>query len=143
MIALDETDRALLALLRADARQPLTSLAGTLDLSRATVKARIDRLLERGVIQGFTVVLRPEAEIAPVRAITLVEIDGNATDRVTRRLQGLPSIVAIHATNGRWDLVLEVEVGSLEAFDAALREIRQIDGVANTESNLLLARRKG
>ncbi|ONG54398.1 AsnC family transcriptional regulator [Pseudoroseomonas deserti] len=143
MTVLDETDRALLSLLRADARQPLTSLAAALDLSRATVKARIDRLLERGVIQGFTVVLRPEAEIAPIRAITMVEIDGNATDRITRRLQGLPSVTAIHATNGRWDLVLELEVASLEAFDAALREIRQIEGVANSESNLLLARRKG
>ncbi|WP_419896482.1 Lrp/AsnC family transcriptional regulator [Roseomonas sp. USHLN139] len=143
MTVLDETDRALLALLRADARQPLTSLAAALDLSRATVKARIDKLLERGVIQGFTVVLRPEAEIAPIRAITMVEIDGNSTDRITRRLQGLPSVTAIHATNGRWDLVLELEVASLEAFDAALREIRQIEGVANSESNLLLARRKG
>ncbi|WP_159994427.1 Lrp/AsnC family transcriptional regulator [Roseomonas sp. 18066] len=143
MTVLDETDRALLSLLRADARQPLTSLAAALDLSRATVKARIDKLLERGVIQGFTVVLRPEAEIAPIRAITMVEIDGNATDRITRRLQGLPSVTAIHATNGRWDLVLELEVASLEAFDAALREIRQIEGVANSESNLLLARRKG
>ncbi|EFH12775.1 Lrp/AsnC family transcriptional regulator [Pseudoroseomonas cervicalis] len=143
MSLLDETDRALLALLRDDARQPLTSLAAALDLSRATVKARIDRLVERGIIQGFTVVLRREAEPAPIRAITLVEIEGNATERVTRRLQGLPQVAAIHATNGRWDLVLEIEVASLEAFDATLREIRHIEGVANSESNLLLARRKG
>lgn len=143
MIVLDETDRSLLALLRADARQPLTSLAAALGLSRATVKARIDRLLERGVIQGFTVVLRPEAEIAPIRAITLLEIDGNVADRVTRRLQGFPQVTAIHTTNGRWDLVAEIEVESLEAFDAVLRQIRNIEGVANSESNLLLARRKG
>lgn len=140
---LDAADRSLIALLRADARQPLTSLAAATGLSRATVKARIDRLLERGVIQGFTIVLRHEAERAPVRAITLVEIEGNATDRMTRRLQGLPQVVAVHATNGRWDLVLEVETESLEAFDALLRQIRHIEGVANTESNLLLARRKG
>jgi DNA-binding Lrp family transcriptional regulator len=143
MTPLDEIDRALIAALRTDARAPLTSLAATLRVSRATVKARIDRLVARGVIQGFTVILSPAGETAPIRAITLVEIGGGASERVARKLHGLPQVKAIHATSGRWDLVVEIEVATLEAFDAVLREIRHIEGVANSESNLLLARRKG
>jgi DNA-binding Lrp family transcriptional regulator len=140
MISLDATDRALIAALRVDARVPATSLASRLGLSRATVKSRIERLRESGVIQGFTVLLATGTEAAPVRAVSLVAVSGAASDRVARRLYGLASVRSIYSTSGRWDLVVELEVASLEAFDAALRELRAIEGVANSETSLLLAR---
>jgi len=143
MTPLDDTDRRLIAALRADARRPTSSLAAELGLSRATVKARIDRLIAQGVITGFTVLLRSEAETAPIRAMTLIEIAGQWSEKVARRLQGLPQIRTIHTTNGRWDLVVEIEAASLEEFDAVLHEIRLIEGITNSESNLLLSRRKG
>jgi DNA-binding Lrp family transcriptional regulator len=143
MTPLDDTDRRLIAALRADARRPTSSLAAELGLSRATVKARIDRLIAQGVITGFTVLLRSEAETAPIRAVTLIEIAGQWSEKVARRLQGLPQIRTIHTTNGRWDLVVEIEAASLEEFDAVLHEIRLIEGITNSESNLLLSRRKG
>ena len=60
-----------------------------------------------------------------------------------RRLAGLPEIRALHTTNGRWDIVAEIEAESLPAFDGLLRAIRQIDGIANSETSLLLGARKG
>ncbi|CFN82675.1 regulatory protein [Bordetella pertussis] len=44
----------------------------------------------------------------------------------------------MHSTNGRWDLVVELRAADLPAFDRVLRDLRSIDGVANSESNLLL-----
>ena len=52
-IQLDETDRKLIALLRHDARAPVSTLAADLKLSRATIKSRIDRLVEKQIIQGL------------------------------------------------------------------------------------------
>ena len=137
---MDSLDRDLIALLRTDARTPIASLASALSVSRATVKARLDRLLGDGV--GFTVVLNaPEA--AGVRAIPLIEVEGRSTEVVIRRLRGFPEVRTLHSTNGRWDVVAEIEVDSLPAFDETLRRIRDVVGITVTETSILLASRKG
>lgn len=139
----DDLDHRLIALLRSDARLPVAKLAAALGVTRATVRARIDRLLAARTILGFTLTLGRSEEPGTVRAITLVEVDGRHAEAVIRRLSGLPEIQALHTTNGRWDIVAEIEAPSLVAFDALLRTIRQIDGIANSETSILLAARKG
>lgn len=141
MTALDDTDRRLIGLLRDDARLPAASLAAALGISRATVKARMERLQANGVIQGFTVVLGDDADNAPVRAIAMIEVEGRVTDRVARALAGFPQVRALHSTNGRWDLVAEIETQSLYDFDETLRAVRLIEGVNLTETSILLASR--
>jgi len=136
---MDETDRQLLALLRADARASVASLAERLKVSRGTVQNRIDRMRERGVIQGFTVRTRPDVEAQRVRAVMTISVEGEGSPRVVRALQGFAEVVAVHTTNGRWDLVAELDTDSLAAFSAALDEIRRIPGIAATETSILLA----
>lgn len=139
---MDDLDHRLLALLRADARRPVASLAAELDVSRATVRARIDRMVESGVIAGFTLLLRKDLRPATVRAITMIEVEGRAAETVIARLHGFPEVRTVYTTNGRWDVVAEVETDSLEAFDNTLRRIRQIAGIASTETSILLSARK-
>ena len=76
---MDDTDRRLVALLRENARLPVATLANLLKVSRGTVQNRIDRLTAEGVIGGFTVRLKPEAEPQRVRAITMVAVEGRNT----------------------------------------------------------------
>ncbi|MGG5822023.1 Lrp/AsnC family transcriptional regulator [Falsiroseomonas sp. HW251] len=142
---LDDTDRRLIALLRADARRPASSLAAVLGVSRGTVQNRIARLLRGGVIQGFTLRLAPESQTAgaSVRAITAIEIRGRSTDGVVRALKGFPEVRTLHMTNGRWDVVAELAAPSLETLDQALHRIRALEGVANTETSILLSTQKG
>lgn len=136
---LDDTDRRLLALLREDGRMPVAELARRLDVARATVTSRLDRLVAGGVIVGFTVRVRDEAKVHEVRAMTLIEVEGRTTDNVIRRLRGFPEIQSLHTTNGAWDLVAELGADSLAHFDAVLGRIRSIDGVINSETSLLLS----
>lgn len=136
---MDDTDRRLIALLRENARLPVASLATVLGVSRGTVQNRIDRLTAQGVLLGFTVRLRADAEPARIRAITTIAVEGERTDRIITQLRGYPEVSAIHTTNGRWDLVLELATESLEAFDRALQQIRQIKGIAGSETSLLLS----
>ena len=143
---LDDTDRRLIALLRADARRPASSLAAALGVSRGTVQNRIARLLRGGVIQGFTLRLGPEGESPAgrgVRAITAIEIRGRSTAGVLRALKGFPEVRTLHMTNGRWDVIAELGAESLETLDQALNRIRMLEGVANTETSILLSTQKG
>ena len=138
---MDDLDRKLISLLRNDARMPVSSLAPQLGVSRATVRARIDRLLETGTIQGFTLAMGRTPSVG-VRAITMIEVEGRAAESVFRRLKGFPEVLALHATNGRWDIVAEIEAPDLVAFDDLLRQLRQIDGISASETSILLASRK-
>lgn len=139
---MDDIDRQLIALLRDNARLSVVTLAQKLRVARATVQNRMARLEREGTIVGYTVRLRPEAEAHRIRAITSIQIEGHHGDEICRRLRGHPNVVALHTTNGRWDLMAELRADSLEAFDQVLNGIRAIPGIASTESSLLLSTHK-
>ncbi len=138
-IHMDDTDRRLVSLLRDNARLPVASLATILGVSRATVQNRIDRLIRDGTITGFTIRLRPDSEPAAICAIMMIEIEGERSEQILKTLRGFPEVSAIHTTNGRWDLVVELKTADLEGFDKALRRIREMKGIASSETSLLLS----
>ena len=139
---MDELDRRLIALLRADARQPASTLAAKLKVSRGTVQNRVERLLHRGVIQGFTIKTRPEIDANRVRAIMCIAIEGERSGAVIKALRGFPEVDKVHTTNGRWDLVAELDTENLAEFSRTLDEIRMVEGIASTETSILLATQK-
>ena len=139
---MDDLDHKLLGLLRADSRAPAATLAKALHVSRGTVQNRIARLQAEGVIQGFTVRTRRELEPNRVRAFMTIVVEGERSQAVIRSLRGLPEVAAIHTTNGRWDLVAELDTATLSDFSRLLDQIRTIDGIASTETSILLATQK-
>jgi DNA-binding Lrp family transcriptional regulator len=139
---MDDLDRKLIALLRADSRQPASAIAAKLKVSRGTVQNRIERLQAQGAIQGFTIKTRPELEAQRVRAIMGIAIEGERSAAVVTALKGFPEVAAIHTTNGRWDLIAELDTGSLSEFSNTLDEIRRLEGIASTETSILLATQK-
>lgn len=139
---MDSTDLRLISLLRENARYPVARLADLLGVSRGTVQNRIDKLLAKRVLLGFTVRTAPEGEPQRVRAIMMISVEGDRSDAILVALRGYPEVRALHTTNGRWDIVAELGTDSLETFDAALRSIRTIKGVANSETSLLLSPHK-
>ena len=139
---LDDTDRELLALLRHDARLPVATLAAKLKVARGTVQNRMKRLERDGVIVGYTVRVKPQAEAHRIRALMTIVVEGNRGAEVLKALRGHPNVTGLHSTNGRWDLIAELRADSLEAFDRALGNIRLIAGIASTETSLLLSTHK-
>lgn len=135
---LDDIDQSLIAELRRDGRAPVSDLAHRLKLSRATVRARMERLAARGEIAGFTVLTRADVSVAPVRGLMSLGIEGRGTEKTLRRLRGLPAVHAVHSTNGRWDLIVELGARTLEEFDLVLSQIRQFEGVVASETSLML-----
>ena len=139
---MDELDQRLLAELRRDGRASLSDLAERMGLSRATVRSRMERLTTRGEIAGFTVLTRSDVTAAPVRGMMMIGIEGRGTDKIMARLTGIPAVLAVHATNGKWDLIAELAAQTLQELDDVLRMIRKLDGVVTSETNLLLSTRK-
>jgi DNA-binding Lrp family transcriptional regulator len=135
---MDSVDRRLLALLKHDGRASVTTLAGKLGVSRATVQARMDRLKQSGSIQRFTIDIAHGQAGDVIRAVMLVEVQGNLTRSVIHALRRLPEISDLHSTNGAWDLVGQIETSSLAEFDRTLRDVREIKGILNSETCLLL-----
>ncbi len=135
---MDDLDTELLSALRHNARISVSSLAALTGASRATVAARIDRLVASGTIVGFTIRTGHETRSAGVRAIVMIEVLGKLADRVADQLRGLPQVRALHSTNGKWDFVAELEDRDLASFDETLRRIRLINGINSTETNILL-----
>ncbi|WP_197725675.1 Lrp/AsnC family transcriptional regulator [Rhizobium leguminosarum] len=138
MISVDDLDTELLSALRHNARISISSLAAMTGASRATVAARIDRLVASGTIVGFTIRTGHETRSAGVRAIVMIEVLGKLADRVADQLRGLPQVRALHSTNGKWDFVAELEDRDLASFDETLRRIRLVNGINLTETNILL-----
>ncbi len=139
---MDDTDRKLISALRHDARASLSDLAASLGVSRTTVRGRIERLRNAGEIVGFTVVLKGDVARDPVRGLMMLAIEGRGTQRILRQLAGMSTVRSIHTTNGRWDVIIEIGTETLEQLDKTLAEIRRLDGIAHSETNLLLSTRK-
>jgi DNA-binding Lrp family transcriptional regulator len=135
---MDELDHQLISLLRQDARLSVADLSHKLKVSRGTVTNRLRKLEDSQVIVGYTVRLKPEAQTERIRAWMGVLVEGNQTRLVLASLLGEPAVAALHDTNGRWDLLAELEVGSMAELSQALERVRLVSGIRGTETSILL-----
>lgn len=139
---MDKMDGDLIAALKRDGRASLSELAAILGVTRSTVRVRLDKLVQGGEIAGFTVQTRSDVRPDPVRGLMMLEIAGRGAEKVMKQLQRMPQVHAIHSTNGTWDLIAEIGTPTLETFDQVLFDIRKLEGVSRSETNLLLSTRR-
>ena len=138
---LDPTDRALLALLRDDARAPTAELARKLKLSRTTVQSRMERLQRQRVISGFTVTVPDELEAALVRAHVLITLAPRRSAAIEVALRKIPEVRVLHSVSGPFDLIAIVAAASIGELDALIDRIGALDGVERTTSAIVLSTR--
>ena len=138
MTKFDSTDQKLLSLLRSNARTPVVDIAKKLGVSRATVQNRLAKLEKSGTIIGYTVNLRSGTNENPIRAIMSLKTDGRQEVKIVQELKGFPGIIALYSTNGRWDMIANIETDTLESFNKILSNIRLVEGITATETSLLL-----
>ncbi len=135
---MDATDQQLLSLLRKDARTSVATLANKLGVSRGTVSNRVTKLEDAGIIVGYTVKLRPDAQPSEISAWMSVAVEGNETRSVIASLLGEPGVATLHDTNGRWDLLAELRAANLAELSRVLERIRLIRGISSTETSIHL-----
>ena len=133
-----DSDSQLLALLRANAREPTASLARKLGLARSTVQERIARLERDGVIKGYTIRVADE-RASTLRAVVMISTDPKQADRVSVELKKMPEVRSLAALSGSYDLVAMIETETPARIDVLLDRIGRAPGVARTVSSIILS----
>jgi DNA-binding Lrp family transcriptional regulator len=141
MAILDETDRALLALLRDNARAGVAELARKMKLARTTVQSRLARLERERVIAGYTVTVPDEAEAALVRAHVLITARPKSGAAIEAALRKIPELRTLLSVSGPFDLIALLAADSIGALDRLIDRIGEIEGVERTTSAIVLSTR--
>lgn len=141
MAELDPTDRALLALLRENARRPTAELARALKLSRTTVQSRIERLERSRVIAGYTVKTDAAVEAALVRAHVMITAGPKQTGAIESALRKIAAVRSLHSVSGVFDLLAVIAAPSIAELDSLIDRIGALDGVERTTSAIVLSTR--
>lgn len=139
--ALDATDRELLALLQANARESVTTLGKKLGVARTTVIARMARLQSSGVITGYSVRLNQATLEKSLQAYVGLSVDSRAGREVLKRLAKMPEIKLVCSVSGEFDYVAWIRADSPQGLDRLLDEIGEIEGVSKTTTSVVLAER--
>ena len=135
---MDEIDQKLIAQLRQNSRISIATLAARLKVARGTIKNRMERLENDGVIAGYTLRLRPDVQTDQIKAWMSIAVDGNRTREVIAALMGEMGIAVLVDTNGRWDLLAELRADDLQGLAQVLERVRLLKGISNTETSIHL-----
>ncbi|GBR71897.1 Lrp/AsnC family transcriptional regulator [Gluconobacter kanchanaburiensis] len=135
----DQTDQALLDILRRNARTPTAVLARRLGVSRTTLQGRIERLERQGHIRGYTLVESSDDDL--VRAHVSIVLTPRHRQKVERDLKTLPELRELHAVSGASDLIALLGASTTESINRAIDDIGQLEGVERTVSAIILSTR--
>lgn len=132
---LTELDRKLLTLLRQNGRESFVHLAGALGTTEGTVRSRIKRLTDSGVIRQFTV----RTTGANLKALIDVVSDTNVgTSTVASTIASWPGVEVVYETSGSVDLVIVAEADDTGELNAMIEAIRNLPHVSSTRTRLIL-----
>lgn len=135
---LDPLDCKLVRLLQKDGRMPNTAIAQRLGTSEATVRTRLKRLLDSGIIQ-VVAVANPIDLGFEIAGNLKIRIDLKKADSVLTELKQIDSLIWVALTTGGTDIDVEFVARSLKEFHAMIFDkICRIDGVLSTETSLMV-----
>jgi len=140
-MGMDELDGGILALLGADARMSVATLARRLKVARSTIQARLERLETGGVIAGYTVKLGEGARQGRLVASVLLTIEPRTQAAILSRLKSIPEVERVFTTSGRVDLLLQIAAANTQVLDNVLDQIGALTGVKSSESLIHLSTR--
>ena len=140
---MNNLDANIIALLKRNARMSVTQMSHELSVSRVTIDSHIKKMETSGVITGYTVTLGAEEFRHNVSGWIMINVSANEEEDIIAKMISMPEITRLYTTNGRWDLAAEIQTSTLEAFDTAISRLRQIPGIKDTDTSLLLSSRIG
>ncbi len=138
MSDLDEVDRKILKRLQEDARISFKEIAKEVGTSEATIFVRVKKLQKSGVIKGFRAILNPSSVGKQVTAFALVKADPKSYPRMLAQLMNLEDICEIHDVTGAYYSILKMRTTTSEQLAEILDKIGEIEGIAGTETVIVL-----
>ena len=138
-IQLDDIDARILTALSADSRRSYADVAAEVGLSTAAVHERVKKMLERGVIERFSLRIDPERVGLHFTAFVAIRNDGGAHCReIAPRPRELPEVLELHSVAGEHDFLAKIRTTHARGLEDVLYQIKAIPGVARTTSTVVL-----
>jgi Lrp/AsnC family transcriptional regulator for asnA, asnC and gidA len=137
-MSLDQLDLRILRSLNQNGRKPYKKIAEELDVSDATIRKRVKRMLEDGVIKKFMTLIDYRLMGKVVKAFIGLKISPIYIQTVVEKLEYLADVHVLYRTTGTSDLFLEVIFSNLEELNAFLADELNIEGIIETEVNVVI-----
>jgi len=139
---MDRYDTRILLALQEDGRMSWSRLARRINLSASACQRRVEALIERGVIENFTVNLNEKTLGHRVKAFVEVNVDRQSTDLAKdfrRKVLEHPQVQACHMVSGTIDFMLEVVASDLDGFGRFIDgELLSMPAVKDASSSIVL-----
>lgn len=137
--ALDQTDHAILQLLRENARRPLREIATAVGLTVAPVQRRLARLEDHGVITRYTVQINQNRISSGIEAVTELQFDGHRDlAAIMEVVSQIPEVEEVLTLAGDPDALVRIRVDGVEHLRSVVSRLRGADGVVGTKTLVVL-----
>ena len=132
---IDHLDDKIIEILKKDSRRPFVEIANELEVSEGTIRSRVKKLFEEGVIQAFTI----KTSSKNVKALVEVKIDVNVnTSEIADQIAGFEGVSEVYEVTGEEDIVAIIDVTSSPQLNEIIERIRRFDNVESTRTRLIL-----
>ncbi|MCI3926998.1 Lrp/AsnC family transcriptional regulator [Paenibacillus sp. TRM 82003] len=140
---LDHIDTHILQRLTQNSRISYVDLAKEISLSRVAVKERIDRLVEQGIIEQFSIVINAEKLGKSISAFLEIEVEPKHLEHVAHALAADETVAVLYQMTGPCNLHMHILVEDLYKLDQFLKEsVYSLEGITRVDSHILLKRFK-
>ncbi len=141
MLRMDSLDQRIVSQLVTDARASYAEIGNVVGLSAPAVKRRVDKLLDNGILQGFTAVVDPEALGWGTEAFVEIHCNGNVpAKRIRADLEPLPEVVAAYTVSGQADAIVHMRAADIHHLENAMERLRGVEFIDRTVSTVVLSR---
>ncbi|ALS29679.1 Lrp/AsnC family transcriptional regulator [Paenibacillus cisolokensis] len=142
-VELDDIDRKIIQALNQNGRISYTDLAKDIGLSRVAVQARINSLMEQGVIERFTAVINPERIGITVSAFFNVDVEPKHLYEVAAKLADEPFVTSLYHMSGPSKLHMHGLFKNMREMETFMKDkLYVLPGVTGVDCQLLINRYK-
>jgi len=131
----DELDENIIEVLKKDSRRPFVEVAEQLQVSEGTIRSRVRKMMDDGVIKGFTI----KTSSRNVKALVEIRVDVNTdTDAVAKTLAAQDGVTEVYEVTGDQDIIAIVDVESSQQLNDIIERVRRYDNILSTRTRLIL-----
>jgi len=128
-------DDKIIEILKKDSRKAFVEIANELEVSEGTIRSRVKKLFEEGVIQAFTI----KTSSKNVKALVEVKIDVNVnTSEIADQIASFDGVSEVYEVTGEEDIVAIIDATSSPQLNEIIERIRRYENVESTRTRLIL-----
>ncbi len=131
----DNLDKLIIDMLKKDSRRPFVEIASKLGVSEGTIRSRVHRMTEMGIIRGFTI----KTSSKNVKALVEIRVNVNTdTEKIAEELAHYDGVTEVFEVTGDQDIVAIVDVDSSQKLNEIIERVRRYDNTLSTRTKLIL-----